>query len=140
MKYTNQQLNIIYSYIGYNFYVTFEPQISQVISATQAIADGGDQPDDTLQLQVLNICTQLQNIQNLIGVTSPISFVTQSSKGSMVNAARGDFLLRKQGRALIRQLCIIIGIKGVRADFFSGSRVIHGEDGGMSYLPTVQDD
>ena len=48
MQYTNQQLNTIYSYLGFNFYVTFIPQVKSVILASQAVADGGSQPDGTL--------------------------------------------------------------------------------------------
>lgn len=135
--YTNQQLNTIYSYIGYNFYVTFEPQIKSVILATQAVADGGDQPDGTLQAQVLSIVVSLQNVDQQLANFINLAFVETSSSGAKINIARGDFLNRKLGRALIKQLCIIFGIRGVRQDYYSSARVKSegDEDGGMSYFP-----
>jgi hypothetical protein len=135
MQYTNQQLNWIYTYIGFNFYSTFDPEIKSVIIATQAVADGGTQPDDTLQQYVLGLITQLQNVDLQLLNVQTIDFVDASSAGSKVNPARGDFLLRKQGRALIKQLCIVFGLKGVRQDYYSAPKVKTFEDNGMSYFP-----
>jgi hypothetical protein len=136
--YTNQQLNTIYSYIGYNFYVTFEPQIKSVIIATQAEADGGVQPDDTLQLQVLAIVANLQMVdQQLVNLIN-VAFVDASSSGAKIDVARGDYNLRKLGRALIKQLCIIFGIKGVRSKYYNAPQLRSEGDettGGMSYFP-----
>ena len=142
VAYTNQQLNTIYSLLGFNFYLDFDPNIKSMIIATQAQTDGGNQPDDTLQLQVLSLCdrltgllgnpnsidAQLSNLQNL-------DWITQSSTGAMINPARGDFLLRRQGRAVIQQLCIIMALRGVRQDYYSTAKKHYNEDGGISYFP-----
>jgi hypothetical protein len=134
--YTNQQLNTIYSYLGYNFYITFEAELSQAITATQAESDGGAQPDDTLQQQILTLIGNLQTVIDAqLLQLAYIDFVTESSKGSTINPARGDFLLRKQGRALITQLCIFLGIKGPRKDYYATSSAIPEEMGQMSYFP-----
>lgn len=136
-SYTNLQLNTLYTYIGYNFYLEFDPEISSIITATQAVSDGGQQPDDSLQLKILSICNQLSTtIDCQLNQLAFIDFVTESSKGSQIDPARGDFLLRKQGRALIKQLCIILGIKGVRQDYYSKAIVMNNNDRGMSYFPS----
>jgi hypothetical protein len=135
MQYTNQQLNQIYSCIGYNFYVTFEPQITSTIINTQQESDGGIQPDDTLQLQVLDLVAQVNGLLTQISQLQYIDFVTESSKGSKIDPARGDFLLRRQGRAVVQQICIILAIKKVRQDIFGLAKRGAVEDGGMSYLP-----
>lgn len=133
--YTNQQLNTLYTYIGFNFYTTFDPEIKSVILATQNVADGGSQPDGTLQAAILQVVSTLQGVdQNLINLQN-IDFVDVSSAGSKVNPARGDFLLRKQGRALIKQLCIMLALKGVRQDYYSSPKIMNYEDNGMSYFP-----
>ena len=135
-KYTNQQLNQIYSYLGFNFYVDFDSEVAQVVAATQAVADGGTQPDTTLQLQVLSIVSTLQTtIDANLQVLSPMAFVVQSAAGSKINPVRADFLLRRQGRALIKQLCIIFGLKGVRSDYYSKGRIIGMEGKDMSFWP-----
>ncbi len=133
--YTNAQLNTIYTYIGFNFYTQFDPEIKSTIINTQSIADGGTQPDSTLQLQVLSVCANLAAIdQNLVNLSN-LDYIVESSKGSKIDPARGDFLLRRQGRALIKQLCIILGIKGTRQDYYSRAPHRGYEDGGMSYFP-----
>jgi hypothetical protein len=134
--YSNAQLNTIYSYLGYNFYLEFDPHIKNMILATQSTVDGGSQPDNSLQLQVLSICTNLATVdQNLLNLQS-LDFISTSSSGAKLDVARGDFLLRKQGRALIKQLCIIFALKGVRQDYYSRSP-LHNEmaDGGNSRFP-----
>ncbi len=132
--YTNQQLNTIYSYLGYNFYITFEAELTSAIFATQSVPDG-NQPDNTLMTQVETIVSNLQTIDAQILQLTFIDFVTESSKGSKVDPARGDFLMRRQGRALISQLCIIFGIKGPRKDYYATSSAIPEDMGQMSYFP-----
>lgn len=132
--YTNAQLNTIYNYIGFNAYVTFDPEIKSAILSTQSTPDG-TQPDNTLMTRVIAICTSLQGIDQSLLNLANIDYISESSKGSKIKPAVGDFLLRKQGRALIKQLCIIIGIKGVRQGYYSPPKVVGTEDGGMSYFP-----
>jgi len=137
MQYTNQQLNTIYSYLGYNFYVQFDPHIKNMILATQAVADSGSQPDGTLQAQVLSICSNLATVdQNLLNLQN-LDWITSSSTGAKIDPARGDFLLRKQGRALIKQLCIIMGIRFVRSDYYGKTSVVsdQSDGGGSSFDP-----
>ena len=140
--YTNEQLNTIYSLLGFNFYLDFDPNIKSMIIATQAVADGGVQPDGTLQARVLFIadrCTgNLGNTnsidQQLFNLTN-LDWITQSSTGAKIDPARGDFLLRRQGRALIKQLTIIMALKGVRSNYY-GTAKHHYEVGqGISYFP-----
>jgi hypothetical protein len=133
LTYTNQQLNTLYSYLGFNFYLDFDPNIKSMIIATQAVADGGTQPDDTLQLQILNLCDQLAYKDQQLLNLSNLDWINSSSTGAMINPAMGDFLLRRQGRALIKQLCIILALKGVRADYYGRTRTVKNE--GISYFP-----
>lgn len=141
-SYSNQQLNVLYSLIGFNFYLDFDPNIKSVIIATQAQVDGGNQVDDTLQAQVLtwaDQCTGILGNQNcidnqLMNLTN-LDWITQSSTGAKIDPARGDFLLRKQGRAIIQKLCIIFGIKGTRQNYYGGAKHHYIENGGMSYFP-----
>lgn len=140
--YTNAQLNTIYSLLGFNFYLDFDPNIKSMIIATQAQADGGVQPDDTLQLKVLSICDSLTGLQGnpnsidqqILNLTN-IDWITASSTGAQINPARGDYLLRKQGRSLIKQLCIIMALRGVRSDYYGSAKKHYSEDGGISYFP-----
>ena len=140
--YTNQQLNVLYSLIGFNFYLDFDPNIKSTIIATQAVADGGNQPDGTLQAQVLawaDQCTGILGNQNsidqqLMNLTN-LDWVKMSSTGATIDPARGDYLLRKQGRAYIQKLCIIFAIKGTRQNYYGGAKHHYVENGGMSYFP-----
>lgn len=134
-SYTNQQLNTLYGYLGFNFYLDFDPNIKSMIIATQATTDGGAQPDGTFQAQILNVCNQLANVDQLLINLQNLDFVAISSTGATIKPGVGDFLLRKQGRALIKQLCIMLAIKGVRQDYYSGAKVHYNEDGGISYFP-----
>jgi hypothetical protein len=139
VKYTNSQLNTIYSLIGFNAYLQFDPNIVSCITSTQAIADGGQQSDGTLQAKILQLCnscagsplntdTALQNAnsidQQLLNLTN-LDWITQSSTGAKINPAMGDFLLRRQGRALIKQIAIILGLpKGIRSDYYGKSKIV----------------
>ena len=82
-KYTELQLNTLYSYLGYNFYIDFEAEISSAIQATQSEADGGTRPDNSLQLQILAICNTLTTVIDAgLANLAVIDFVVESSKGS----------------------------------------------------------
>ena len=134
--YTNSNLNDIYNYLGFNHYVLFDPEIKAMIISTQAVVDGGSQPDGSLQAKVLGIVSTLQSqIDANLSILSPMFFASKSSSGAVVDMARADWMLRRQGRALIQQLCIIMGIKGVRQDYYARGKKVGYEDGGMSYVP-----
>ncbi len=133
--YTNSQLNTIYSYLGFQFYLDFEPEIKSVIIATQSTADGGAQPDNSLELKVLSIVTLLQGVDQQLDNLVNLAFVEASSSGAIINVPRGEFLLRKFGRRYIKQLCIIFALKGVRQDYYGGAHKVGYEEGGMSYFP-----
>lgn len=134
--YSNAQLNQIYTYIGFNAYVTFEPQIKSAITSTQATADGGSQPDGTLQTQVLQLCSNLSSIDQQLLNLQPLFFISKSSTGATISPQIGDFMLRRQGRALIGQLCTIFGLSKVRQDYYSKAKVGSGVDDGMSHFPS----
>ena len=138
MTYTNQDFNNIYQYLGFQFYVTVEPEIVSIIVASQE-TPAGNQSDNTLETQVKQIVANLQNIDQQIMNLSNLDWISNSSTGATINPARGDYLLRKQGRALIKQLCIIFALRGVRQDWYGLPSKISYDDMGMSILPDRDD-
>jgi hypothetical protein len=130
--YTNAQLNSLYTYFGFGTYITVEPEVVSAIKETQALVDGGGQPDDSTQLAILAVVANLQSIDAQLVNISQLFFAQESSAGSKINPARADFMLRKQGRALIKQIVIMCNMRGVRQDYYSKAPV-RGGSSRMSY-------
>jgi hypothetical protein len=101
-------------------FVQADPRLENAITSVQAISDGGTRPDNSTELAVKSFVTSLQTLE-----TKLASFWDTATVGSVdeikIDAARGSFFLRSEGRRLVTNLSVLLGLRGPRRDIFSAS-------------------
>lgn len=105
-------------YLGVsNTFVQFDPAVEQAIVAALATADGGNQPDSTLQTVIQSTLTDLETLeadQKALWKQASASKIDEL----IVDPARALFLLRAEGRRLVGYLSDHLNVRP-RRDVFS---------------------
>lgn len=94
------------------------PALENAITAVQSTGDGGTRPDNTTELKVLAIITELQEID---GRRTALRSRYEAGKVDElgVDPVRGGAAARMDGRIAVGRLCRMLGLKGPLADVFS---------------------
>ena len=136
----------------------FDPRLENAISATQAEGDGGTLPDSstennvkglvygfaavttgttgvtpgpTAQSIVFNTPARigLVQLQANLDLLMASQGATEADGGDVkLDVAREDRRIRNQGRAMVQEMCRILGMKAARADIFSPSKIDEYDD------------
>ena len=94
------------------------PALENAITSVQAESDGGTRPDNTTELKVKAIITELQAID-----VRRTTLRTRYEAGKVdeldVDPVRAGLAARMDGRIAVGRLCRTLGLKGPLADVFS---------------------
>ena len=86
------------------------PKLENAITVTQSLADGGTRPDNSTELLVKSIVTDLQLVETrLKNLHNQVQVVEANSKEIVLNVGKGLFLLRAEGRRMVGNLSRILG-------------------------------
>lgn len=135
-----------------------EPRLENALTATQSVSDGGGRPDSSTENNIKGIIYGVAAVVGTTGVTpgpastTGLTFSTPALRGLItientianqdvflgalkadggevqIDPVREVGRLRQEGRRLCHQLARMLGMRGVRADIFASSPVIHDED------------
>lgn len=129
MAFTEANRDQIRTYLGFpKLYISANPFLESAITAIQTVAEGGSQPDASIENAVLAALTQLnnidgyisqiqQNIVNLAVTEVPVSL----SNGATLKQdyARAIAILRREGTNTINEIAFRLGVKPLRPFYYS---------------------
>lgn len=96
-----------------------DPRLENAITAIQAIADGGNRPDNSSQLSALAIVCEIQGCYcQLLALRQQLA-VLRADKVH-IDAARAIIMVRSEGRRLVTRLSAALSTNP-RRDIFSAS-------------------
>lgn len=121
-SWTETELADIRAFIGSPaLFHQFEPRFENAIRSVQAIADGGVLPSNATQERMRNVLTQLAFIDcKLTNTQTYAQAMSVDANSIKVDFIRANFMLKIEGRRLITQLCIPLGLNGPFRDYYSG--------------------
>lgn len=96
-----------------------DPRLETAISAVCAVADGGTRPDNSSQLEVIEIVDEIACIYCDLKLARKSLSVLQANK-IKIDAARAIIMLRSEGRRLVTRLSALLSTNP-RRDIFSAS-------------------
>jgi len=113
-------------YLGFSsLFLQADPRLESAITASQAIADGGTRPDNSLQLRVLTIVAALQAIDAAID-NLLIQQGTMELAEAKLNSYREMIRLKARGRIYVHRLARVFDTLP-RADCFGPAVGLEGE-------------
>lgn len=105
-------------YLGYAaIFLQADPRLESAITAVQAVSDGGTRPDNSSELAVRNIITQLQAIDTARQTLIPMMFVNKADEAGM-DPVKADCAYRIQARTYVHRLARFMDTEP-RADIYS---------------------
>jgi hypothetical protein len=113
------------SYLGFSsLYLQADPRLENAIDASRAVADGGQQPDNSLQLQVLSFVAACVACDLAIANSRALYGATQAGKGAInIDAAREMGIRRSEGSMYVARLARIFDLESY-VDPYYGTLVV----------------
>lgn len=96
-----------------------DPRLENALTSVLAIADGGTRPDNSTQLEILEIVCEVQGIYCQLQALRQQLAVLRADKVH-IDAARAIIMVRSEGRRLVTRLSAALSTNP-RRDIFSAS-------------------
>lgn len=118
---TQVELARIRTLIGFpSLFLSQIPRLDMALKAVQSEIDGGSEPTDAVQQRMRLVVEQLDVIDCQIAQMNQLSFVQATGTDQVkINPIKAIFLLRSNGRNLIGQLCVPLGLNSCIRDYYS---------------------
>jgi hypothetical protein len=120
MAFTEADRVQIRQYVGWSaIFLQFQPLLESAITTIQSIADGGIRIDNSTELLVKSLLTQLQAVDSsllnfdCLG-TNQVGNIQQDN-------IRARMVVMQWGRVLVGRLCTVLSLEGPIADCYSSS-------------------
>lgn len=114
-----------------NVFVQADPRLESAITTVQSIADGGNRPDNSAELDLKGILAKLATLETrLEGLWAP-ALATRADDVSL-DVARGQAILYRDGRRLVNALSAAVNTKPLR-DYFSAAPLSDGTHAAASH-------
>lgn len=111
----------IRKYLGASsIYKQLFPKLENAITAIQSTADGGSQSTNDTELSVRSILTNLDALETKItNLHCTVHVVSAGNKEAVLDAAKGMYMLKSEGRRYIGVLARTLGCSPLH-DYYSG--------------------
>jgi hypothetical protein len=120
---TQAQRVKIREYLGAgNLFLQRWPRVESAIDSIRATADGGTQPDNSAQLEVIAILARLAVYEATIDDLLTTPDIMKAEEVGL-DPARGLVTVRMQARSLCSRMATMLGMDGVLADAFAPGRI-----------------
>jgi hypothetical protein len=96
------------------------PKLENAITVTQSVVDGGTRPDNSTELYLKSVITDLQAVESkLKDLHIQVQVVEANQKEIVLNVAQGVYLLRSEGRRMVGNLSRLLACAPVYDCFSS---------------------
>ena len=117
MAFTESDRVKIRTYLCYpQLFLQADPRLESAISAVQSIADGGTRPDDSAELYVKAIVTDLETVDTKLKALWGPALATRADDVSL-DVPRARAMLCAEGRRLVNRLAAQLDTRPLRDVF-----------------------